>query len=978
MPIFLLDTDTFKKSFLSGAGKLEVKSDPTLLVSLIAANGRFLPTNARIADVDFSLNEGQNFRFGKSDGLKLSIGGGTRHRIHLIWPGQDNPVLKAHGLTELLDVDKLCVHLLLDARGEFSADARVPLGPIPTAFSAGVGGEVGYQRLKIYDPEERADKILADLFAGMRLPQQINSVAEIPEPGEVLVMRFGGYLKLHAGMTWGYSLTGSQSFKANELKLDLDYSLKMMAAVSIGYRMAGDFSLEARRGAKSKWVRFIVRKSRESSFNLSADFGVVEEHQLTGLPATVDDFLIKLFGADAKTVLNYFKQAREFKTLDELEKAVGSLVKGAVHDLAQNWIGQALTSQTLPEFLTKAGKIADQYNQIGDVDQWILETYHSYLDKIPRLRQTLNLLAGVTDPAAMADLINDEDETNAAKSSDAWIVTQLIWTGSVYPLLLQKEEFAKFSARVNQLRTFVEDGAMKPVRDAIAKLNEAVPLNAIFEKLMLVKSPNDLKNLADEKLQDVAGRLIGRTFAEIKKDKKFDDAFKEFQKSLSRIEDFKKNWYAKLQHAVNQSFKFDLHYAYSRAEKDAALLDLELNLSNETARQLAGQAATGDFAEILNKFHRSSFVKINRGVFTHELTESARIQINVLGWGYDSLKQLTQKIEHTVESTSSGLLHVYGTETMATERRKKGGKFKEMVESNFLLRTVGETVRNEASPTTLIDPKTRRYLIQTLQNISVQYDLMESDENTRPDELTRYLEMAVFLGLMSSDEIAALVGKLSKQFPGGLGNVQIKYVVRYDEQALRSAFGALAGEQLRNLARKTMRQVIASKFTGMRQVDWAARVGFAYLADNLDDITRDEGCQALRKMKAVEIPSWFSGRKKEFVNLSSANVEVLVTLCNLERVYVDRLDRLDRVLDKALIDKKPISNDELAEASKKFVELSNKINVFKENAFFAIFDKLVQAGAPNRARRESAMVLEITPVGKTEEEKITKILMAGK
>jgi hypothetical protein len=46
-----------------------------------------------------------------------------------------------------------------------------------------------------------------------------------------------------------------------------------------------------------------------------------------------------------------------------------------------------------------------------------------------------------------------------------------------------------------------------------------------------------------------------------------------------------------------------------------------------------------------------------------------------------------------------------------------------------------------------------------------------------------------------------------------------------------------------------------------------------------------------------------------------------------------------------------------------------------QNAFFGVFDAIVQAGSNGKGRRESALVLEITPPGTTET--VTRVLMGG-
>jgi recombinational DNA repair ATPase RecF len=106
------------------------------------------------------------------------------------------------------------------------------------------------------------------------------------------------------------------------------------------------------------------------------------------------------------------------------------------------------------------------------------------------------------------------------------------------------------------------------------------------------------------------------------------------------------------------------------------------------------------------------------------------------------------------------------------------------------------------------------------------------------------------------------------------------------------------------------------------------------------------------------------------------DIQLLTTLCNLEKSYADRLVKLDQVLDRALKEGKPIPEAELKTAARKFVEMADDLDEWRANAFFAIFDKIVQAALkdeePGKPQRESAMVLEITPAGK---KKVTKVLM---
>ena len=958
MQIFLLNSDTFKRSFLGGEGHLELASDQDIWLSLLATGGRFLPTVSRVADVKFALREGKSFHFGKAGGFKLNVGGQASHQIQLIWPGDADRILDDLGLADAMTEDDVCLRLNLQASADAGATADFPTGPISLGFGIQAGGNVGYEYLKVYSSELTAKTILEDLFAGVRLPQQIETLDDLPGKGEAIVMQYGGYLKLSSALNWGYKLKGSRSIEFNELALDLNYALKAVAALTIGYSLAGNFSIEAKKGASDGWVRFIVRKNRQSQLSLAADFSLDEKHTLKGLPQTSDQFLSAIIGTDAKSFIDYFQKTRKYASLDTLENALTPSLKQFVHNWSQKLIGQSLSDHTLDEFLEAARKASDIYQ---NADQRILDLYQNYLDRIPALSRILEALTAVSNPMEL--IIDDEDDDMAEEKAGWWEMIQLVWGANVYPLLLDKDEFQRFSDFAKRARSFIEEDATRPVRELISGMAEFLPLDGLFKELGKIGSADELKNTVDLRLQDLAGRLIGRSFDEIRKNE-WDSALKSLKSGLDRVEVFKNHWYEKIQESVNGKFRFDLHLAWSRAKQNDQLIDIELDLAHPEGAKLSRLAASGDFSAILSGFN-ASYIRINNGVFTHSITTSTHLSINVMGYGFESLRQLTQSVEETIEETSGGLLHVYASETALKRRRSSGRKFRETVECNLLLRAIGESLPQATDGS-------QSWLLQTLRDMSIQYDLLQTDEQTQPDELMRYLEMAEFLGMMPGNSRSAFVTDLERQFPAGFGNVSVKYQIRYDDAAIRKVFETFDGPRTQQLARLTLRQVIASKYIGLKQTNWLARVGFAYLAPELHETYDREGSTGLQKFKSVTLPSWYTGGSPTDVGLSNTDIAMLRTLCNIEKSYSKRLVKLGQMLSGAINDGMPVQLKKLKEEAKQFVEMLDQLDKWRENAFFATLDKLIAELSGGAALRQSAMILEITPPGG---KKVTKVLM---
>jgi hypothetical protein len=472
-------------------------------------------------------------------------------------------------------------------------------------------------------------------------------------------------------------------------------------------------------------------------------------------------------------------------------------------------------------------------------------------------------------------------------------------------------------------------------------------------------------------LQGLAEKLLGKAFDELGT---FKDAARQLNAALREVSNFKTKWYEKMTEAVEQSFKFNLNYAFTQTKESEALIDVELNLAKPAGQKLAAAAAAGDFAEILQSLD-FSVVSVNPDTaLTRKISKSAHLQINVLGWGFEKLSELIQQVEHAVQTEPNGLLHVFTIDTQIEQLAKKEKKERllEEVHSNFLLRAVGETFQPEGSGPAR-DDRTGQYLVTTLNKMAVKYRIAYHDVETRPEELRLYLDLAAYLGLISDRD--AFVRELQSQFPEGFDEVSVEYVTRYDDQTVRNAF-TLSGDELKEFARQTVRRLLAAKYTGMREKDWLPRVGFAYSSQGLADIYYREGFTAvLSKAKAVTLPSWFThGVQLPPVPLTDANRHLIVTLYNTEKRYVERLDRLDLVIDRALRDKLPVPLDELAKAAREFVGMADDLEEFgRANAFFLAFDKLTQTGSSGKWRRESAMVLTIKAADR---EPVVKYLMA--
>jgi hypothetical protein len=938
---------TFQRSFLNGDGQVEISSDQDVWRKIVDAGGVFDPTIDRVADVKIGVGGTRPVQLGGAGTIKIGLSGNVQaiHQIALMWPAPDLDLIKSRRLQPA--AGQLLVRLLLEGRADASAKGSAPVGPLKTALGVSGGGSFGYERLKLYPASTPAGAILADLFAGLRLPQQIDSEAEIPARGEVLVSRFGGYLKVNGQVSYGYSMSGSaKEIAVGGLNLDLDYRLKLSAGLTAGFQIAGDFEIEASAGSSTGYVRFVVRKSRESEFNFAADVGVDAGVHLKGLPDTSGEFLAKVFGSNGESVLKLFDKARTYSDLDELEKAAGKLAKGAVHDLAGPLIGKALDNGTVAAFLEKIRGVVDRYNRI---DSRIVHLYEDYTTRIPQLSAVLDTLSKAATREAL----------KAVTDPDTWALVNRLAGTALYDILLEDSAFSEFAGLVGKARSFVQDEEHSEVRETITRLKSAVPLDGLLQKLAALTKPEELKNLADQQLQGLAEKLLNRGFDEIRKGNAA-ASLKEIHAAVERVAAFQKKYYDKIKEVADRSYQAQLHLGFARASKSQALLDVEVDLTAAEGPRLARLAAGGDFAELLGRYS-SKLVRINKGVFTHSLASSTQLQVNLFGYGLEGMTRVFQQTEEALEAHDGGLLHIYTTKTQMDQRRKHGG---EVTASTFLFATVAKALQPEGA---------REFLIRTLPKMSVQYDLLVEDDKTSPDEMRKMLELGELMGIVNA---ASFTDRLRQEFPGGLGKVTARYVVRYDSEAVNMAFQIKDTPDratMRALARETMRSYVSARYIGLRRTDWMAPLGFAYASPQTFELYQQEGfAQFAKSHISLTLPAWFTKGAPSRVELRSEARQILTQLYAVEKSFLDRLVKLDTTID-VLRDGGGVSSDHLNKQVLEFVEMADDLGACRENAFFVVFDRLVQEGSGGKTPRNSALMLEITPPGG---EKVHKVLTA--
>lgn len=974
-----VSSQTFQRDFLGGKGNISVDSELPLNTPLDVLQ----PIPENVNSLLLVETGGKaSAEIGKQGGLQLDISfeAKSRNGIEIIRPEADSDSTDDDEEERLRDVvegelkaNEIGARLFLSAKAAGKIDGNVAAGPVGLKFGIAAGGHVGYDRYLVFHKNAPVDHIVRSLISGIRLPHHTGTPNRIPQPGEVLAFRYGGYLNLNAGIHWGYQINGVEDFDWKGLEGAIEYDVRMKAAVDFSYSLAGEFDIEAHRGSKPGFVRLIVRKSKDRKFGVSAGFHVDAEYKLRDLPGTADEWLTTFFGADAKSVLKTLDKARELTDVDKLEKAVGKLVLPAVERLSEKWLDRALDNSTVTAFVDRLNDVVSAYKQADKlVIGKIIDLYEDQLGTggLDGLRSALDTIGQLDGRQALKRLLPD---------SPVWGVVEQLVGGDIHDILGSNKVFAEVREIARRGVQFLDGQWQEGVKDVIDALKAEFNLDALMGRLEKIDSKQELRELEDQ-LQPLVERILDKTFDAVRDD--LGASLKELKKALNKLDSFKDRFESLLSEAYEQSLSLSINAAYSRATSRTGLIDIEFDVTQGRGRQLFADAVKGDFGKVFGKADLD-FVIVHEAALSRSVKNSSVMQINVFGWHAKRLVDVVSRTDRSLEAGAGGLIQVFASNASVKRRVKKGG---EILESNFLLQLFGANIRENQGETT--DSLKQAFLIKTLKKLTIRYDFTQIDNATKPDELTQYLRFGQTLGLIpdAQAESDRLVEEFTHGGAKGLGAVEASYVVKYDPKTMLAVLEVLGGgdnhakpvddDHLRQLVSQAFREVVATRFVYLNANAINRPIGFAILDPQIAALY-DPGSQKLINSKVVAlVPGWSNKDKDRSEELTVAQKRILNSIYNVERTLSRRLVKLDNLIYDAMSEEKDVTDEALEDAARRFVGKGATVDDFgPNNAFFAIVDRLIHAAIGRKGRRDSSLVLKIQPEGA--ESAVTRYFMRG-
>jgi hypothetical protein len=916
-------------------------------------------TDEDLFSLTFDIGAGKSFAIGSQNNLRLGVEADTRSKLAPLWKSSSEvrkKALKDFDWENYFDQhdDRMLLLFQLGAQ----VDGQVAGKFSHTTLSAGLdlkaGADASYSMIRSAPIDTPAEALVRDFFGAVCLPADVSSPLT---NDQAIVFEYGGYLKFNETLGVGYELSGSPSFRLAELQLSEKYNFSLLAKLNLGAAIAGRFKIVVRGGSEPGWVKVVVLKNRSGEFSLAAIGDATARIDTVGWPKSAHELLSSMLGLKAKNWLNLFEQIRKLTDFQELEKYLDKLARKFIEEYTGKAFDLLKNKTELDEFLGEVNRVTQAYHNLGNHAVTLFDRYFDPLRKEID-GELLKALKKIKDATTWDELkvqinisFNDVlwDVTNQLTEGDLlrWILGEVEINGSVVDTL----ELLK--KRADQVLDLIQNTAHGEIRRLIALAKSNFPLDHFLEELNEVTDLAALRKKANAKLTAFVERMIGQALDTLE-ESEAGDAIKRFHEALVAISEFRDTIYQKITETLKQSFEFNLQAAYNRDSENKALFNFELDLESEGGKRLMRQVGLGDFSGVLTEFNKD-FIKLNEGLLSHNVIRESKFTINIIGWHrkwhYEGFDRLIVEAEQRINTDDNG--HLTAITTLDLEKESERKRNGERIYTNLLLRFIGESHDKLE-----LDSSSKMYLIHAITRMSARYQLVLDDDQTRPEELNKYLAFAKEFGLAASEQEAFDKFKvlLPTDTEGNFGNISLTYDVRFTEQSLKALFNPAFYEngkfkkEVEDKLRRTMRLIIL--------------INFHEKGPNLSDIAWAYGTPGIYILKKQQGPAFVPElSSKELSPISPSPVSHLHAPIKviLRREQLRILNDLYEIEDKMIKGMEQLS--ELVNRNGKFKpnEFENALSEFGsalksfddfdqgDNTVFAIFDRLIfMAGVKER------------------------------
>lgn len=948
---------------LAGKGEVSVETGELELSAPIPEDTRSL------LNVRFAAAGEETVTLGQSGTLKLGVATAASLNLTPVFSTSTGPpakLLKTYGIPDFFkrgaNADKVVLCLEAAASGDLSAAGSFSYAPLKATAEIKAGADAGYAYLRALDSTDALKNVVPEFFSTMRLPEQGTFA---PEPGEAIALEYGGYLRLGAELSAGYQLAGTRSVAVGQLALSETFDLSIAGKIGMSAGVAGRFAILVTAGDLPGWCRVQVRRQRARDFKVAADVNVAFKNELD-LPVNAKEFLGAALGVNAKSFINVFEKALELSDFEAFTKAIDGLAKKYVEAVVGKGFDALSTKAEFRKFLDIVHRVVTSYEEVEDR---AVTLFDRYFDKLDQLTAFLDRIQDLADDGL--------DTLRKDLSPELWTILSQLTDGDPLGFLLERVSVAgesvdsldELKKRAASVLGLIRDVGHAEIRRVIGLAKQQFGLDQLFAEIAKIDTIEELRALATERVGLFITRLVGRTLDSANNLK---HAFKEVHAVLAKIDGFSEKLFKAFKDATNATYKLALHAEYSRASETDSLVDVILNMANPRGAGLLALAGKGDFEEILT-IPDTNVVRLREGVFTHRTRRESAFKVNILGWHlnyqYEGFDRVITETEQRLIPSDQGIT-VLTTASLTIERKRKRND--EETHVNFLLRALGDS-----AGVVKADPRSTRYIIDSLNSLTARYQLNFTDADTSPIELKDYLAFAETVGL---DEKGATLEELAPLLPrsasGDFGEVATSYDVRFGDQSLRALLSLKKLSAAAELSvRNSMREMLLSNY--LKGGDSMHDIAFAYASPGIFTRFRKQGSPAfIGGLSALVFPVSISiagVSAPTSVTLDRTERQILAAIYDIEDTFVDALkDLID------LMAAKKISPAQLEKAAAKFGEAMKGFDDFDQTSnkrgigtstVFAMFDMLARLAAGGESPNSAALHLT-SRVGDREVEKL--------
>lgn len=812
----------YSRSFWNGNAALSLKAadlaraledDPSVTIARLQQSSS---TPLIASGVDFSTP--QSVRLGelngRSQGSSINLtasGGAAAQLLILLSPAavesliQNPPQGAPPGLGELLGQyihpsqkqGVIALTLKGQADGALSGSSLFK-AVVDVGFGFKAGAEVGFIYCRPASAEETLIGAIRETFSQARLVQSgLEEAASAGHPiamlpNELRSSKLTGFLGLSAQATLGYRFNGTRDVSLGKLDLASTLLVEAAAELKAGYQLSGAFEILSTAGAEPGWTRVVVKKDRQSqfdfAFSVSADVKLSTPAAQPGLP-----LIESLLGTSTGQILSQ-ALAYSQSTPEELRNQADGFLRAVV----ARWTGRAFYLLPQEELSQALGRLSLIRTQIQGLDERIVSLYLQSLNQV-----------GFSAAVAEISKVLQAGDLDAQKEALLSKIGQPQVRGLVEGLL--QEEFGmvfadyqnlhqKLADRVSQMEQLVQGQAAQELKGFVQAKLEAVKLPQLAQKLAQYDSPDKLRSQAQEEVQELASRLVGRPFEAI-----FGNAEtaalvgeinrfgSQFQSLLSQAGDL-------VSKSLNRQGRLAISYAYQKSSRKDALIDVEIRTGSDASPDSAGiglyaQAVHGRFEVVLGQADLSK-VRVNRALFTQALKRSSQVQAHIFGWSFSGVSTLLSDLQRSIQVGQNGLVTAYslqekGSRTDSTRQRS--------IALNFLLQVSGLAQGAIES-----DQEMRATSVSVqsdLASLDNRFEFEAVDDLASLDDLHGYFELAVKLDVIDEKGLLGLLETVAKLRDAGMsasnyGKVKVDYDFSFQGTALAKAISTDFSQQM--------------------------------------------------------------------------------------------------------------------------------------------------------------------------------------